>query len=100
MPTPIDDGKRAVLAIRPEAFKIIEQDMDKNTIKVEVSSARRIGRMLYLGITLPDGIYMKAKIWSSTDIEPGSRIYVRISESRCFLYPYPKAGLTEELSPV
>jgi len=100
VPAPIEDGKRAILAIRPEAFKIANQDMDRNTIKVEVSSARRIGRMLYLGIVLPDGVHMKAKIWSNTNVEPGSRIYVKVPESRCFLYPYPKAGLTEELSPV
>ncbi len=100
VPNPIEEGRRAVLAVRPEAFRIIDQPMEKNTLRVEVSSAKRIGRLLHLDILLPGSIHVKAKIKSDANIEPGSKIYVKIPEDRCFLYPYPKEGLEEEISPV
>lgn len=99
VPSPIEEGRRAILAIRPEAFRIAYQPIGKNILKVEVSSARRIGRLLHLDIVLPGGTYMKAKISSDRDVEPGSQIYVKIAEYGCFLYPYPRRGL-EEVSPV
>lgn len=78
MPSLIEDGKRAILAVKPEAFRLTPQSTGKNILRVEVSSARRIGRVLHLHIILPGGTYMKARIWSDVDVEPGSQIYVRL----------------------
>ncbi|MEM2740066.1 MAG: ABC transporter ATP-binding protein [Candidatus Bathyarchaeia archaeon] len=100
VPSLIEEGKRAILAVRPEAFRIVYEATEKNTLRVEVSSARRIGRALHLDFMLPDGTHMKAKVWSDIDVEPGSWIHVKVAEYGCFLYPYPKEGLEEEVSPV
>jgi multiple sugar transport system ATP-binding protein len=85
--TPVTDGRRAVLGIRPEDFHLASDQsaLDSQTLEATVSVTEPLGNSLLLHCTIGDAP-CKVQVKPRTDIQSGDRITVNCDPARLHLF--------------
>ncbi len=94
-------GERVVVAFRPEyTFIAKEQTEDEtNNFPCRVESATFIGGSMEYVVKLSNGVTLTSKILlpdAPKALSVGERVVASFSPERCYVFPYPEAGLLKE----
>lgn len=97
-------GERAVVAIRLEDVSVNSiADQEFNTFHGRLDSAIFIGGYMKYKICLEDDLTIYSKVLISEvqeKISEGEAVTVSFHPERCYLFPYPKAGLLKEIEAI
>jgi iron(III) transport system ATP-binding protein len=97
-------GEKAVVAIRLEDVSISRiTGQEFNTLSGRLDSAIFIGGYIKYKICLEDDLTIYSKVLISEvqdEISEGETVVVSFHPERCYLFPYPKAGLLNEIEAI
>jgi ABC-type Fe3+/spermidine/putrescine transport system ATPase subunit len=93
-------GEKVVLAIRPEAFIIEKEEKGKNAIPGIVERMTFEGTNIRYEITLEnqDTVVIVKPSMIGKWLEIDKKVVVSFPPERAHMFPYPEAGLKEELA--
>jgi ABC-type Fe3+/spermidine/putrescine transport system ATPase subunit len=97
-------GEKAVVAVRLEDVYINSiTDREFNTLSGKLDSAIFIGGYMKYKTYLEDDLTISSKVLISEvqeKISEGETVTVSFHPERCYLFPYPKAGLLKEIEAI
>ena len=93
-------GERVVVAFRPEYTSVVkEQVSSSNNFPGRIESATFIGGSMEYVIRLDNGIALVSKILlpaAPKALSANERVIVSFPPEKCYIFPYPEAGLLKE----
>jgi ABC-type Fe3+/spermidine/putrescine transport system ATPase subunit len=97
-------GERIVVAIRLEDVSIgTKEELDANNLSGTIQSVTFVGDSMEYGIRLANDILLSSRILFSEDYEPyevGENVTVSFLPEKCYVFPYPKAGILKEIEAI
>jgi len=97
-------GEKVVVAVRPEDISVgLEEVSGSNNFHGKIESATFIGGSIEYKIRLENEETVSSRILLSGNLktyEATEGIVVSFSPEKCFVFPYPKAGLLQEIEAI
>jgi len=97
-------GEKVVVAVRPEHVSIGTAETDgSNNFPSRIKSSMFIGDFMEYDVELEKNVIVSSKILFSDIFEAykiGERVIVSFLPERCYVFPYPKTGLLQEIEAI
>ena len=85
VPTRLPSGRRAEVAVRPEALRV---DLSGGIgVPARVVSAHPLGRSTRLVLALDDGQRLRARIWGLHQPAPDTQVTIALDPAQAFVFP-------------